>query len=182
MNQESIYALVNYSNLTANAEINLMNNLSSNVHNNLSKGFLWIPYYGTGTNAGEIIKRIGYVINTRNIYDIAVIQPHYYFDSSVQANLNGVYYSVKNINNPSMQGVSYRDGAVVVSKTSNTIIGAEMECDWHIVPPNSNSSYQSRYNEYVTKFSPLKSSYPIAFYWSGDPQSALANLINPFYK
>lgn len=183
MNQESIYGSVNYTNILGNKEIKLMNDLSYRVHS-LNKQFLWIPYYGYGTNAATTIKNLGYVINTTNIYDLAILQPHYYFDASVQANLDGVYYSVKNKNNPAKQGVSYRDGVVVVPKTSNTIIGAEMESNWKIATqyPNPNyADFQQRYDEYVAKFTDLKGSYPLAFYWDGKVQDALDYLINPFY-
>ncbi|MGE6260127.1 hypothetical protein ACQKCU_19980 [Heyndrickxia sporothermodurans] len=181
MNSESIYTSVDYTNLMANTEIKLMNDLSYRVHSNLTKQFLWIPYYGYGSNAATTIKNLGYVINTTNIYDIAILQPHYYFDSSVQANLEGVYYSIKNKNNPSKQGVSYRDGVIVTPKTSNTIIGAEMESDWHIASSNPDPTYFQRYNEYKAKFSELKGSYPLAFYWDGDVRNALNYIINPFY-
>jgi hypothetical protein len=176
MNEEAVYGPVDYSNLMGNATIKLMNDLSYRVHTNLSKKFLWIPYYGYGSDPATIIKNIGYVTNKNTIYDYVMIQPHYYFDSTVQSNLNGVYFSVNN------QAVSYRDGVIVTPKTSSTIIGVEMECDWHIVPPNSYSDYQGRYNEYVSKFSGFKGSYPFAFYWDGTLTSALNSLINPFYN
>lgn len=175
MNQESIYQTVNYNNLMSNTEIKLMNDLSYRVHTNLNKEFLWIPYYGYGPNAATIIKNLGYVANKTNIFDYVIIQPHYYFESTVQSNLNGVYYSVQN------QAVTYRDGVLAVPKTSNTIIGVEMEMNWKIVPPNNYTDYLGRYNEYVSKFSSLRGSCPFGFYWDGNLHKALIYRINPFY-
>jgi hypothetical protein len=135
MNQESVYGTVNYLNLLANSEIKLMNDLSYRVHANLGKKFLWIPYYGFGTNAATIIKNLGYIANKTNIYDFVVIQPHYYFDPSVYANLSGVYQSIQK------QSVTYRDGVVVVSKTSNTVIGVEMEISGAVTYASPDPAY-----------------------------------------
>lgn len=176
MNEEAVYGSVDYNNIMGNATIKLMNDLSYRVHTNLSKKFLWIPYYGFGSDPATIIKNIGYVSDKSTIYDYVMIQSHYYFDSTVQSNLDGVFYSVNS------QSVSYRDGVIVTPKTSSTIIGVEMEFDWHIVPPNAYADYQSRYNEYVSKFSGFKCFYPFAFYWDGTLTSALNSLINPFYN
>ena len=177
MNQESVYGTVNYSSLLTNSEIKLMNDLSYRVHANLGKKFLWIPYYGFGTNAATIIKNIGYVANTTNIYDYVVIQPHYYFDSSVYSNLNGVYQSVQK------QSVTYRDGVVVVPKTSSTVIGVEMEINNAITYSPPDQSYLGRYNEYVSTFGGFLGSYPFAYYWDGSLYGTLTNpgYLNNFY-
>jgi hypothetical protein len=105
-----------------------------------------------------------------------VIQPHYYFDAGIEVNVNGVKYSV------SKQAVCYRDGAVVTPKISQTAIGAEMEFDWHIVPPNNYTEHLTRYSKYVTAFKEYKGVYPIIFYWDGTIQNALNGRINPFFQ
>lgn len=176
MNMESIYGTVDYSNITGNSCIKLMNDLSNLVHTNLNTKFLWIPYYGYGSNPDEIIKRMAYVSNKSTIFDYVVIQPHYYFDGSVGINLIGVKSCVKN------QAISYRDGSIVTPKASKTMIGAEMELDWHIVAPNNYSANLSRYTEYVTSFGQYKGTYPIIFYWDGTLQNALTGRINPFFQ
>jgi hypothetical protein len=175
MNMEAVYGIVDYTNLTSNICIKLMNDLSYRVRANLSKKFLWIPYYGYGTNAATIIKNIGYVANKSTIFDYVVIQPHYYFDSTIAANITGVQSSVSN------QGVRYQDGVLVTPKLSTTIIGAEMEMSWKIVPPNNYTDFLSRYNAYITAFGPYKNIYPIIFYWDGAIQPALTSRVNPFY-
>ena len=175
MNMEAIYGSVNYSNIYENSCIKLMNDISYSVHNLLKTKFLWIPYYGYGTNPAEIIKRIGYVANT-NIFDYVVIQPHYYFDETVPENLTGVQHCVRK------QTISYRDGLAVTDKTSRTIIGVEMELSWKVVPPNNYADCVARYNEYITAFSEFKNIKPIIFYWDGSVQNALSHRINPFFQ
>jgi len=176
MNMESIYGSVDYSNISANSCVKLMSDLSLMVHNNLKSKFLWIPYYGYGSDPDEIIKRIAYVTNKSTIYDYVIIQPHYYFDGTVGVNLSGVKHCIAN------QAVSYRDGTIVTPKASKTVIGLEMELDWHIVAPNNYSANLGRYNEYVSSFAGYKGTYPIIFYWDGTFQNALTGRINPFFQ
>ena len=176
MNMEAVYGTVDYGNINSNSCINLMNSLSTKIHNNLNTKFLWIPYYGYGSDPAEIIKRIGYVANKSTIFDYVVIQPHYYFDGTVGSNLTGVKYCI------SKQAVSYRDGTIVTPKLSKTVIGPEMELDWHVVTPNNYTENLERYNGYVSAFSEFKGTYPIIFYWDGTIQNALSGRINPFFK
>lgn len=180
MNQEAIYGAVDYSYLTKNAEIKLMNDLSYRVHTNLGKKFIWAPYYGYGTNAGEVIKRMGYVANKTNIYDFILIQPHYYFDATVQSNLDGVYYSVQK------QAVTYRDGVVVVTKTSNTAIGIDMEGDHHLRNTSQCPEWFKRYNEQINKFQGFRGKIPFTFYVGygvdgSDLVVLTENYVDPFY-
>lgn len=176
MNEESVYGTVDYNNINANPCIKLMNDLSTRAHNNLNTKFLWIPYYGYGSDPAEIVKRIAYVTNKSTIFDYVVIQPHYYFDGSVASNLTGVKYCI------SKQSISYRDGLVVTPKVSKTVIGPEMELDWHVVPPNNYSDYLDRLDKYAAAFAEFKGTYPIIFYWDGSLQNALNKSINPFFQ
>ena len=176
MNMEAIYGTVNYSDLTTNPCIKLMSDLSARVHSNLKTKFLWIPYYGYGSNPDEIIRRIGFVANKSTIFDYVVIQPHYYFDETVGVNLAGVKHCIVN------QAVSYRDGTVVTPKASKTVIGPEMELSWKIVPPNNYVDFVGRYNGYVASFAEFKGSYPIIFYWDGALQNALTSRINTYFQ
>ena len=176
MNMEAVYGSVDFGNIISNPCIKLMSELSAKVHNNLNTKFLWIPYYGYGSNPDEIIKRIGYVANKSTIFDYIIIQPHNYFDGSVGKNVTGVKYCV------SKQVVSYRDGTEVTAKASKTVIGPEMELDWHVVPPNSYTDFVGRYNAYVKAFAEFKGICPIVFYWDGNLQNALSGRINPFFN
>ncbi|SDW66061.1 hypothetical protein SAMN05444487_10562 [Marininema mesophilum] len=181
MNMEAIWGNVDYSNLMTNPSIKLMNDLSYSVHTSLAKKFMWAPYYGYGTSAATLIKNMGYVVNKTNIFDLVLIQPHYYFDSTVKSNLDGVYYSVQK------QAVTYRDGVVVVPKTSSTVIGVDMEGDWHLRYPSVDSTYIDRYNEQVNKYTSLKGNYPFAFYIGygsdgSDLVALTASYVSPFYN
>ena len=176
MNQEAVYGTMNYNDIYSNACVKLMSDLSLQVHSLLNTKFLWIPYYGFGTNAADLIKKIGYVANRTDIFDYVVIQPHYYFDESVPENLFGVQFSIRK------QSVVYCDGIEVITKTSKTIIGPEMELSWRVVPPNNYTEYVNRYNEYVSSFIEFRNEKPIIFYWDGTLQNALIHRINPFFK
>lgn len=176
MNQESVYGDVNYSDLMANSCIKLMNDLAYAIRKQLKSRFLWIPYYGYGANAAEIIKRVGYVTNRATIFDYVVIQPHYYFDETVPQNIAGVKHSV------SKQSVCYRDGVAVTPKLSKTIVGPEMEMSWKVVPPNNYSDFLARYNEYVNAYSEFAGKVPVIFYWDGNFQNALSSRMSPFFN
>lgn len=178
MNMEAIYGTVDYSNIISNACVKLISDLSSRIHKNLNTRFLWIPYYGYGLDPGpeELIKRIAYVSHKNTIFDFVVIQPHYYFDSAIEVNLSGVKHSV------SKQAICYRDGTIVTPKISKTVIGAEMELDWHVVPPNNYTEQFKRYSEYIAAFKEFKGIYPIIFYWDGTLQNALNSRIIPFFQ
>lgn len=130
----------------------------SGIVKNLGKKFLWIPYYRD--DSSELSTRIGYIINQRNFFDYAILQPSYYFDSSVGAS------NVTLIKNcVSQQKCLSSSGAVIGStKTSSTEIGGEMEIDEKI---KTNSAYLNRYNTYVSNFSTFitdSDKRPIAFY------------------
>lgn len=176
MNMEAVYGDVDYHDLRANPCIRLMDDLSAKVHKRLKVKFLWIPYYGYGSNADEITKRIGYVANKQTIFDYVVVQPHYYFDGNVVENLKGVKYSTGN------QTISYSDGFIVTPKTSRTVMGPEIELSWKVVPPNNYPEFLSRYNEYLFQFSEFKNIYPIIFYWDGTLRNVLTDRINPFFR
>ncbi len=176
MNQESVYGEVDFSNIDSNSCIKLMTDLSNKVHKDLNTKFLWIPYYGYGTYSEKIIKQLGYVVNTTDIFDYVVIQPHYYFDETIPENLLAVRQSILK------QAVCYHDGIPVIAKTSKTIVGAEVELSWKVVPPNNYADDVVRYNEYVSAFSEFKDIYPIIFYWDGAVQDALKARINPFFQ
>lgn len=176
MNQESIYGPVDYNNIMANGTIRIVSDLSVRVHKDLKKEFLWIPYYGSGSDPNGIIKKIGYVTNQNTVFDYVVIQPHYYFDGTIPQNLPGVRSCV------SEQAICYRDGKIVIPKKSKTQVGVEMELSGKIVPPNNAPEFLKRYNEYVSTFTAFKDKVPVIFYYDGSVQNALNEKINPFFQ
>lgn len=168
-NQESIYNTVNYSSLISNAEIKLMNDFAYRVHTTFYKDLMWIPYYGYGTNAATIIKNIGYIANTTNIFDCVIMQPSYMANNDTESysNFAGICASVDN------QYVCYRNGVNVVTKPSTvkTVIGAEMEL---------NTYNTTTYSTYVSFFSGYVGSNALAYYWQGDLATAVTT-IDSFY-
>lgn len=209
MNMESVYGTVNYtssSTLLNNTSIKVANDVSYFVHNSLQTtgtvvnsklDFLWIPYYGYTTanvDAATVIKNIGHVISRTNIFDIAIIQPTYYFyytidsnnnyvskaetDNQLKANLNGVKSSlIKN-------SICYRDGVEVYTRASNATatVGFEMEIDYGNNPDSSRKSKAVRYNEYVDTFINYRNK-PMCYY-AGEKDTLYnkINKINNFYR
>lgn len=167
-NQESIYGTMTYSNniisgtQPGNKQVKLMSDVKNSLTSIIGTNqMLWIPYYGYGTNAGTIIKNIGYVADTTTIFKYVCLQPHYLFDPDKSPNnLKEVQYSANN------NKICYRDGVAVISSSvsDKPIIGFEME-----YAPGT--SYSSRYDEYVSTFNSSKSK-PHGFYW----QTSSANL------
>lgn len=180
MNAESIWGTVDYANLITNPTIKLFNNLAYDVHVTFGKKFMWVPYYTVKeADAATKVKNIGYVANKTNIFDYILIQPQYYFNgtSGCEAplsNLDGVYYSV------TKQAVTYRDGTLVVAKSSGATaqIGVQMEIDGNTMV---NSAFSSRYNAYVSKFSPFVNNYPLSFYM-GAKGDAGTPVLGQFYN
>ena len=132
-----------------NVVVRNMKYLSDIVHND-DKKMLCIPYYRQST-ATTIETRDGYVINKTNIFDKAILQPSYYFTTSVTAsNLDLINSCV------SSQACKYVGGSIVGgSKTSNTEIGFEMEIDTKILTGGSegtSADYLARYSAYVNKY------------------------------
>lgn len=166
-NQESIYGNVDYSSLLSNSEIKLMNDFAYRVHTTFYKDLLWIPYYGYGVNAASIIKKIGYVANTKNIFDCVILQASYmvYGNNDTKSNFPGICYSVEN------QTICYRDGTSVVARTSNATatIGAEFELN----------TYQTdRFPIYTSNYLNYVDNRPLAFYWQGTWSTARTYINN----
>lgn len=160
--QESIYGSVDYMNLNNNAQIRLMNDFAYRVHTNFGKDLLWIPYYGYGTNAqaSDIIKKIGYIANTKPIFNCVVMQPHYEnfgIEPGPISNITAIKYSVEN------QTVVYRNNVQVVSRSSSAtaVIGAELEY-------NEWKYGESRIDTYIEYFSTFSGNRPLIFYWQGN--------------
>ena len=176
MNTEAVIGKVYYSNINANYTISFMNDLGYRIHEYLDKEFLWIPYYGYGDNAAEVIKKLGYIANTTPIFDYILIQPHYFFDGDSIKNLDGVFYSVIN------QEICYRDKTPIISRTTNATakIGFLIEVSSIINWDNTNT-YQKRYNLYVFYYKGLRSIFPSGFYSGGAIDLDIKRIYN-FYK
>jgi hypothetical protein len=148
-----------------NPVVNNMNAVSSYVHG-YGKKFLWIPYYmdGTDTSTSDLPRRLAWVSCTKNIFDYVDLQPRYYFHSTLTNNLNLVRSCV--LNNTI---VDKNGNPIIVSKTSNTQIGVEMEIDLNY---SKDSGWFSRYNQYEDNFSGFRGTKHISFY-CGDRDSLM---------
>lgn len=177
MNQEALYGGVNYNNLLGgtqpgNIQVKRMNDIKTWVKAGNIRGtkFIWIPYYGYGTDPATIIKNIGYVADSVQIFDHVMMQPHTFFDqNTTNGNFTGIKHSMDN------GKVCYRDGVAVISnKVSSTLIGYEMEFDINV------EGYNALYMQYTSAFANYKS-YSQAFYWAGYGDSTTFGKINAWY-
>jgi hypothetical protein len=177
MNQEALYGAVDYTNILngtqpGNKQIKRMYDINTWVKagNIGGTNFLWIPYYGFGSDPATIIKNIGYVTDAVQIFDYVIMQPHVFFDqTTTNGNFLGIKYSM-------IAGkICYRNGVdAVLNKVSNTQIGFEME--FSIYSPN----YSTLYAQYTSEFA-YYTSYPQAFYWAGYGDSTTFGNINNWY-
>lgn len=140
-----------------NVVVNNMVYIASVVHG-MNKKIMWIPYYRD--DGSLIMERVGNVINKKDIFDYAILQPSYYFVSSLGT---AAVTLVKNCI-AQQKCVSSTGSIIGGSKTSSTEIGGEMEIDLNA---KTNSSYLNRYNTYVSNFATYitgTTKRPIAFY------------------
>lgn len=132
------------------------------VHSStINKKLLWIPYYND-TSGNEIATRDGSVINLKNYFDLAILQPNYYFNASLgQSNLNLVKRCATN------KRCEYIGGGIIGgSKTSRTEIGIEIEADEHI--GDADRQYLTRFEAYAATYGPMRGSgCSFAFYAGG---------------
>ena len=148
-----------------------MRSVSEYVHgSSINKKLLWIPYYND-TVGNEIATRVGSVINLKNYFDIAILQPSYYFTASLgQANLNLV-------KNCATSGKCLYVGGSTVggAKTSQTEIGIEIEADEHI--GDADRQYLTRFEAYANTYGPMRGQgYHFAFY-AGDVEALSSDLL-----
>lgn len=125
-----------------------MDYISGVVHY-MNKKLLWIPYYRE--DGSELPKRVGNIINQRNYFDYAILQPSYYFNPNLSE--KAVTLVKDCVNKQNCVNVS--------SKKSKTEIGAEMEID---INAKYNSANLNRYNTYVKNYSSFVNNKPLAFY------------------
>lgn len=140
----------NIYNLTSHPQIYMYNKVSMNLMSNSYgwKKLLWCPYIGYGANYDTTMIDIAYIANTTNIFNTVLLQPSHYFIGNLEVNLSLVKNSVN------LQEVRRRDNnnntnIQVVAKTSNTIIGCQMEIDRNYF---NMQEYVTRYNQYYSTY------------------------------
>ena len=126
------------------------------------KKLLWCPFTGRGANYDTTMIDIAYIANTTNIFDTVLIQPSHYFHGHQDANIFKNLDLIKNSMNQQEALRRTNDGSTnvrVVSKTSSTIIGCQMEIDERYFNPlledseHLHAGYMERYADYVNAFS-----------------------------
>jgi len=136
-----------------NAIVKNMRYLSNVVHAD-GKRFMWIPYYrSSASHSGA--ERIGHVANKTDIFDYVIMQPNYYFNEKEAPWMPLVKASLD-----SGAVVNYNKYVVGGTKTSKTIVTAELEIDARV----SQSSFKARYDTYVSNFKPFVGKLPFVYY------------------
>lgn len=123
----------------------------SNYAAKKGKKMLWSPYWSTAN-----LTRAACVIHRTNIFDYAVIQPHYYFSPDYSAHLNcdALRTGIE------IQRVVYQTGQPILHESSitctKTVIGCQMEIDSNY---NKDSAFKARYKIYTDVFNQSAGAY-----------------------
>ena len=144
------------------------------------KKMLWIPYYRHGDWA-QAAKRLGYIANRTDFFDYIVVQPTYYFNKILHANIEAVRKCVE------QQAICDFYGQIFGGeKISKTIIGPEMELEgdktWKNIHVPAN---EARYLAYVEAYRGFVNKVPMVYYAGGrdhimDPK--IIDHIDKFYN
>ncbi len=139
-----------------NPDVYSMRQVSDKVHS-YNKNMVWIPY--SADTSSEIYECLGYVANKTNIFDTVIIQPSYFFNAQLTDNLRIIKDCVEN------QAVVYSNGDIIGgTKTSDTVIGWEMEIDSEEMANDPQAG--DRYQAYVDTFKDYVGIYPTVYYSS----------------
>ena len=110
---------------------------------------LWSPYIGP-----ENVVKAAIVIHRTNIFDYAVIQPHYYAGGGAETLCEGLRTGI------AIQRVTYSNGHPVLHESAitctKTVIGCQMEINWEYA---INTDYQQRYNKSQEVFNQSAGAY-----------------------
>ncbi len=126
------------------------------------KTLLWIPFTKT---EGQIL-RIGYTANTSNIFDVVFMQAGYFWHEEDKDMIDLLQRSTKANAVLNSSGVPYGG-----KKTSDTVVGAEIEIDTSIAFSDG-QEYLDRYYGYYNALIEYKDTSAIAFY-CGDKRSLM---------
>ncbi len=156
-----------------NPDVYSMRQVSDKVHS-YDKNFVWIPY--SADTSAEIYECMGYVANKTDIFDTVLIQPSYFFNSELTDNPRIIKDCVEK------QAVVYSNGDIIGgTKTSDTVIGWEMEIDSEYFADDPGA--EARYQTYVDTFKDFVGIYPTAYYASIIADTVeLLDRINEFYS
>ena len=145
--------------------------VSERVHS-FGKKMLWIPYYHEASGSS---KNLGHVLNLTDIFDVAIIQPSFFFNKARVDEIPIVAASVK------AQAVLDINGNIIGGKKiSKTEIGFEMEIDHQFY---NDEAYVERYYAYEKVFGEFVGEHPTAYY-AGTPETLVksADIIKKFFK
>jgi|GEM_PF-6041773 len=168
---ERVFDTVNASSPMSNQHVQLMNDIAYVIRNDpnsgINKDFIWSPYLGFNSDYYNITNNLGIVANKTSIFNTIFLQSQYYFtpesgawNQSTRtgvpaANLELAYKSALDNKVYNYASATTPSGEVVVgsSKTGNTMIGANIECDNYL--NSQNPLYAPYYIAQAAKYKPL---------------------------
>ena len=131
------------------------------------KKMLWIPYYRHG-DWSQGAKRLGYIANRTDFFDYMVVQPTYYFNEILHANIEAVRKCVEQQAIGDFYGQPFAG-----EKISKTAIGPEMEIEgskaWKSIYEEDN---EARYLTYVEAYRDFVNKAPMVYY-AGDRNAVM---------
>lgn len=146
-----------------NPIVHAMRAVSERIHA-YGKNCLWIPYYHEAASSST---NLGYVVNLTDIFDTAIIQPSFFFNSARVDEIAIVSDCARK------QAVVDINGNIIGGrKTSSTEIGFEMEIDEQFY---NKEGYPERYYAYENGFGEFVGERPTAYY-AGAPETLIKTL------
>lgn len=136
-----------------NKIVKVMAQASDKVHS-YKKEMIWIPYAYISASSYE---NMAYVANMTDIFDKVIIQAGYFWNGDEKlTELETIKKSLE------QQAVLDADGNIIGGKkTSDTVIGAEMEIDSSYF---SNPQKAENYKSYTDAYDEFLDRYPIVYY------------------
>ena len=155
-----------------NPIVKAMRAVSNRAHS-YGKNMLWIPYYHEAASSS---KNLGHIVNLTDIFDTVIIQPSFFFNSALVDEFGIISNCIRN------QAVVDINGDIIGGKkTSNSVIGFEMEIDSQFF---DREGYPERYYAYEKGFGEFVGKYPTAYY-AGAPETMIklsGDIIKKFFK
>ena len=163
---------LNPSNMSNHPHYALFKYVSDYVHNTLGKELIWSPFYTIDTAVENIAK-----MSTTTVFDYIFIQPAWYFqdgdaNGSYGNNCKRVFESVRD------QKVYHKNGSLIVSGATRTILGVQMEVDTMYY---KDTKYKNKYQDYYNQFYPYRWNYNFGFY-HGHKLDAISHMGSESYQ
>lgn len=143
-----------------NEMVKAMKACADAVHDD-GKLTFWCPYFRATAATGL---PIGYVANQTDIFDYVILQPGYMFEETLESNVGLVKQATQQNAVLNGNGIMYSG-----EKTSDTVIGPEIEMQAENFNGNDGENAKKRYQAYVDNYKDMFNKYSMAFYCGSRP-------------